>query len=30
LLAYELGFGEEIEKFVKNNSEYKEFLRRWF
>jgi hypothetical protein len=29
LLAYELGFSEEeIEKFVKNNSEYKEFLRR--
>ena len=28
LLAYELGFGEEIEKFVKNNSEYKEFLKR--
>jgi len=29
LLASELGFGEEeIEKFVKNNSEYKEFLRR--
>ncbi len=31
LLTYGLGFNEEeIEKFVKNNSEYKEFLRRCF